>query len=72
MNFLISSDLTQNLALQLSEQNRSLKRMQIDRDLKHIDIEYHKNQDLPELNLRLKASHNIDTARRSSNYRDGK
>lgn len=71
MNFLISSDLTQNLALQLREQNRSLKRMQIDQDLKHIDIEYYKNQDLPELNLRLKASQNIDqSTARSSNYRD--
>ena len=71
MNFVISSDLTQNLAFQLSEQNRSLKRIQIDRDLKHIDIKYHKNQDLPELNLRFIASHNIDhSTTLSSNYSD--
>ena len=71
MNFVISSDLTQNLAFQLSEQNRSLKRIQIDQDLKHIDITYHKNQDLPELNLRFIASHNIDhSTTLSSNYSD--
>ena len=71
VNFSLSNALSPDLLRQLESNNRSLKKIEIDKDLKEIDLKYYRNQTLPELNLALKASHDLQTSKTlSSHYKD--
>lgn len=71
LSFIMWDDSTKDLHQQLMRNNRSLKKIQIDKDLKRIDIDYYKNQTLPELNFIVSASHDLNTSTTlSTRYHD--